>query len=66
MEGGSHKIATDVDGEEDVHPDKGERTNMKEGVSVSVITWEVGLWRQSWRRVQGSVLEGREAFLTLK
>lgn len=34
------KTATGVNGDEDVHGDKGEGVDMKEGVSVSVMTCE--------------------------
>lgn len=63
--GGSHGIATDADGEADVHPDQGERTRVQEGGPVSVIPGEVGL-RDRAETVPGRVLEGREASLPLK
>lgn len=44
-EGRSRKVATDVGGEEDAHIEKREPVNKKEGVSGSVITCEIGLWR---------------------
>lgn len=42
MEGSSGKLGMDVGEDEDVHVDTREDRNMKEGISVLVITCECG------------------------